>query len=111
MLAACFFFLDAFLHQIHTATQKLKAMEARVAEIMEKQVFSTLDDISNFYLFDIDEAFARTWVRALLSSLVSLHIVLCVSSVLCLYFIDHLIVGKDFHLSIQHIQIFIIQND
>ena len=56
--------LDAFLHQIHTATQKLKAMEARVAEIMEKQVFSTLDDISNFYLFDIDEAFARTWVRA-----------------------------------------------
>lgn len=38
-------------------------MEARVAEIMEKQVFSTLDDISNFYLFDIDEAFARTWVK------------------------------------------------
>ncbi|XP_052708586.1 uncharacterized protein LOC128183562 isoform X10 [Crassostrea angulata] len=53
--------IDAFLHQIHSATQKLKTMEARVAEIMEKQVFSTLDDISNFYLFDIDEAFARTW--------------------------------------------------
>lgn len=61
ILPPCFI-IDAFLHQIHSATQKLKTMEARVAEIMEKQVFSTLDDISNFYLFDIDEAFARTWV-------------------------------------------------
>ena len=79
MICCLHFFLDAFLHQIHTATQKLKAMEARVAEIMEKQVFSTLDDISNFYLFDIDEAFARTWVRASFSSLISLFLVLCVS--------------------------------
>ena len=79
-------FLDAFLHQIHTATQKLKAMEARVAEIMEKQVFSTLDDISNFYLFDIDEAFARTWVWASFSSLISLFLVLCVSKRIVLVF-------------------------
>lgn len=67
ILLPCFI-IDAFLHQIHSATQKLKTMEARVAEIMEKQVFSTLDDISNFYLFDIDEAFARTWVRILINS-------------------------------------------
>lgn len=87
-------------------------MEARVAEIMEKQVFSTLDDISNFYLFDIDEAFARTWVRASFSSLISLSLIMCVyPSIMCLYFIDHLIMGKGFHLSVQHIQFFIIQND
>ena len=97
--AACIF-LDAFLHQIHTATQKLKAMEARVAEIMEKQVFSTLDDISNFYLFDIDEAFARTWVRASFSSLLACFLYCMYPSVLCLYFIDHLIMGKGFHLSV-----------
>lgn len=73
ILLPCFI-IDAFLHQIHSATQKLKTMEARVAEIMEKQVFSTLDDISNFYLFDIDEAFARTWVR-IFDKFLNLHLI------------------------------------
>ena len=31
-------------------------------DVMETKVFSTLDKINNFYLFDHEEAFSRSWV-------------------------------------------------
>ncbi|KAJ8314952.1 hypothetical protein KUTeg_007102 [Tegillarca granosa] len=53
--------IDAFLHQIHSATSKLKNMQQKVEDIMKNKVFGTLEKISNFYLFDYDEAFSRSW--------------------------------------------------
>ncbi|XP_060567478.1 dynein axonemal heavy chain 5-like [Ruditapes philippinarum] len=53
--------IDAFLHQIHSATTKLKNMQKQVNDVMEQKVFSTLDTITNFYLFDHELAFSRAW--------------------------------------------------
>ncbi|WAR07684.1 DYHG-like protein [Mya arenaria] len=44
--------IDAFLHLIHSATSRLRTMQAQVQDVMEKKVFKTLDTITNFYLFD-----------------------------------------------------------
>ncbi|XP_053397319.1 dynein axonemal heavy chain 5-like isoform X6 [Mercenaria mercenaria] len=53
--------IDAFLHQIHSATTKLKNMQKQVNDVMENKVFKTLDTITNFYLFDHELAFSRAW--------------------------------------------------
>ncbi|XP_052807484.1 dynein axonemal heavy chain 5-like isoform X7 [Mya arenaria] len=53
--------IDAFLHLIHSATSRLRTMQAQVQDVMEKKVFKTLDTITNFYLFDHVLAFARSW--------------------------------------------------
>ncbi|XP_052242570.1 uncharacterized protein LOC127852659 [Dreissena polymorpha] len=53
--------IDAFLHQIHSATSRLKTMQKQVNDVMENKVFKTLDNISNFYLFDQELAFSRSW--------------------------------------------------
>ena len=55
-------FLDAFLHQVHTATQRLKSQQGKVQEILEGTIESTLDTISTFYIFDYEEAVSRSWV-------------------------------------------------
>ncbi|KAH3729598.1 hypothetical protein DPMN_055570 [Dreissena polymorpha] len=39
-------------------------MQKQVNDVMENKVFKTLDTISNFYLFDQELAFSRSWVRA-----------------------------------------------
>lgn len=54
--------VDAFLHQIHSATQKLKGMQEKVHQIMEEDIYGSLDTIQNFYLFDYEEAISRSWV-------------------------------------------------
>ncbi|KAL4232681.1 hypothetical protein ACF0H5_007369 [Mactra antiquata] len=53
--------IDAFLHQIHSATTKLKNMQKHVEDVMENKVFKTLDTITNFYLFDQELAFSKSW--------------------------------------------------
>ncbi|OWF37572.1 Dynein heavy chain 5, axonemal [Mizuhopecten yessoensis] len=53
--------IDAFLHQIHSATQKLKGMQQKVHQIMEQDIYDKLDSIRNFYLFDYEEAISRSW--------------------------------------------------
>ena len=58
-----FFLVDAFLHQIHTATNKLRERSTKVADIMENDVAGSLEAIKNFYLFDYEEAISRPWVK------------------------------------------------
>ncbi|KAH3729675.1 hypothetical protein DPMN_055653 [Dreissena polymorpha] len=36
-------------------------MQKQVNDVMENKVFKTLDNISNFYLFDQELAFSRSW--------------------------------------------------
>ena len=54
---------DAFLHQVHTATEKLKNLSQLVNNVMENKVIGMINTIENFCLFDPDLAFSRTWVR------------------------------------------------
>lgn len=56
---------DAFLHQIHSATDKLKKMGQQATHIMDTQVLEMISKISSFYLYDLNTAFSKTWVRYL----------------------------------------------
>ena len=67
----CFCFLDAFLHQIHSATEKLKNMSLRVNQLMSEKVNGMISTIEEFCLYDMDMAFSRTWVSD------TLHFVTC----------------------------------
>lgn len=53
---------DAFLHQIHTATDKLKRLGEQVKMLMETKVSGIIHTISNFSLYDFELAFSKTWV-------------------------------------------------
>lgn len=53
--------IDAFLHQIHTATSKLKRLGEQVAHLMETKVSGVISTISNFCLYDLQLAFSKTW--------------------------------------------------
>ncbi|XP_067674368.1 uncharacterized protein [Haliotis asinina] len=53
--------IDAFLHQIHAATLKLKTLGEKVNELMDTKVTGIISTINDFYLFDVDMAFSRTW--------------------------------------------------
>ncbi|XP_052089132.1 uncharacterized protein LOC127725852 isoform X10 [Mytilus californianus] len=53
--------IDAFLHQIHSATNRLKERSTKVQDIMENDVAGSLEAIKNFYLFDYEEAITRPW--------------------------------------------------
>ncbi|XP_076466964.1 uncharacterized protein LOC143298129 [Babylonia areolata] len=56
--------IDAFLHQIHTATDKLKRLGQQVKELMDTKVYGTIATISSFCLYNLDLAFSRTWPPA-----------------------------------------------
>ncbi|KAL5009692.1 hypothetical protein ScPMuIL_011997 [Solemya velum] len=53
--------IDAFLHQIHVATKRLKDLGEKVSHIMETKVFDTIEKIRSFYLFDYERAFSKSW--------------------------------------------------
>ncbi|XP_070190368.1 uncharacterized protein [Littorina saxatilis] len=53
--------IDAFLHQIHTATDKLKRLGEQVKMLMETKVSGMIHTISNFSLYDFELAFSKTW--------------------------------------------------
>ncbi|ESO89151.1 hypothetical protein LOTGIDRAFT_229063 [Lottia gigantea] len=53
--------IDAFLHQIHTATSKLQNLEEKVNELMDNKVLGVIGTISQFYLYDSQLAFSQTW--------------------------------------------------
>ncbi|XP_025098007.1 LOW QUALITY PROTEIN: dynein gamma chain, flagellar outer arm-like [Pomacea canaliculata] len=54
--------IDAFLHQIHSATDKLKKMGQQATHIMDTQVLEMISKISSFYLYDLNTAFSKTWL-------------------------------------------------
>ncbi|XP_013393403.1 dynein gamma chain, flagellar outer arm-like [Lingula anatina] len=53
--------IDAFLHQIHTATSKLKALVDGVNNIVDVKVQTTIDKVNGMFLFDYDLAFSKSW--------------------------------------------------
>ncbi|XP_055954878.1 dynein axonemal heavy chain 8 [Patella vulgata] len=53
--------IDAFLHQIHTATSKLKNIQEKVNDLMKNKVIGVIDIINNFCLYDNRLAFSQTW--------------------------------------------------
>ncbi|XP_074662754.1 uncharacterized protein LOC141915202 [Tubulanus polymorphus] len=53
--------IDAFLHQVHTATAKLKYQVERVNEIISTKIVNTITKISEMIFFDIDLAFSKIW--------------------------------------------------
>ncbi|KAK6187606.1 hypothetical protein SNE40_005595 [Patella caerulea] len=53
--------IDAFLHQIHTATSKLKNLQEKVNDLMKNKVIGVIDTINNFCLYDNELAFSQTW--------------------------------------------------
>ncbi|XP_041355189.1 dynein gamma chain, flagellar outer arm-like isoform X3 [Gigantopelta aegis] len=53
--------IDAFLHQIHSATMALKNLGQKVNDLMESKVTNVINKISKFSLFDTETAFSKTW--------------------------------------------------
>lgn len=60
-----FCFLDAFLHQLHTGTGKLRALVERVSDIIAKKVEDTIEKIKGMIFFDYNLAFSRPWVSSI----------------------------------------------
>ncbi|KAK6987323.1 dynein heavy chain 5 axonemal [Biomphalaria glabrata] len=53
--------IDAFLHQVHLALDKLKSLNDRVHQVLKDQVFAMISHIDNLFLFDLDTAFSQIW--------------------------------------------------
>ena len=65
---------DAFLHQIHSGTARLKFLVDKVNEIMANKVEGTIEKIRDMFFFDYVLAFSKSWVRQIpLPTLILLH--------------------------------------
>ncbi|CAH1799095.1 unnamed protein product [Owenia fusiformis] len=53
--------IDAFLHQIHSATTKLRLLVEHINDVMTTKIEGTVVKIASMILFDYDLAFHRSW--------------------------------------------------
>ncbi|XP_070568705.1 dynein axonemal heavy chain 5-like isoform X4 [Ptychodera flava] len=53
--------IDAFLHQVHSATLKLKNVVERVSSVVKRKIVGKIESIASLFLFDMDLAFSRSW--------------------------------------------------
>ena len=60
---------DAFLHQIHTSTDRLSSLVNLVNDVMQNRVDHNIQNIRDMFLFDYDLAFGQVWVRKMLLTL------------------------------------------
>ena len=60
---------DAFLHQIHTSTDRLSSLVNLVNDVMQNRVDHNIQNIRDMFLFDYDLAFGQVWVKKMLLTL------------------------------------------
>ena len=56
---------DAFLHQIHSGTARLRILVTQVNEVMQSKVEGSIEKIQDMIFFDYKLAFSRSWVGLL----------------------------------------------
>ena len=55
--------IDAFLHQVDSATSALTSVAEESRVILKSRVYQTISDIASMTLFDEELATSRPWVR------------------------------------------------